>query len=59
MRAQNPYWYRSITSEPCYWKASVFLNNKAGFWGRLGAEEAKQFKSNPFWMQYTQCHTAM
>ncbi|CAL5223455.1 g5974 [Coccomyxa viridis] len=55
---QNPYWYKAITSEPCYWKGNIFLNNKDPFWGKLGPAEVQQFKSNPFWMQYTQCHCA-
>ncbi|BDA44693.1 hypothetical protein COCOBI_06-1710 [Coccomyxa sp. Obi] len=55
---QNPYWYKAITSEPCYWKGNIFLNNRDPFWGRLGPNETAQFKSNPFWMQYTQCHCA-
>ena len=33
---QNPYWYKAITSEPCYWKGNIFLNNKDPFWGKLG-----------------------
>ena len=56
---QNPYWYRAITSEPCYWRANVYLHNKAGMWGTLGANETAVFKSSPLWMQYTQCHMAM
>lgn len=55
---QNPYWYKAMTSEPCYWKGNIFLNNRDPFWGRLGLNETIQFKSNPFWMQYTQCHCA-
>lgn len=47
-----------MTSEPCYWKGNIFLNNRDPFWGRLGLNETIQFKSNPFWMQYTQCHCA-
>ena len=54
MLLQNPYWYKAITSEPCYWKGNIFLNNKDPFWGKLGPAEVQQFKSNPFWMQYTQ-----
>ena len=55
---QNPYWYKAITSEPCYWKGQIFLNSKDPFWGKIGANETAQLKSNPFWMQYTQCHCA-
>ena len=56
LRTQNPYWYRAITSEPCYWHGQIFLNNDDPFWGKLGEKEVAAFKSNPFWMQYVQCH---
>ena len=47
--SQNPFWYRAITSEPCFWQAKNMLK-----W--LDARAVARFKSNPFWMQYTQCH---
>ena len=56
---QNPYWYRAITSEPCFWKGKVYMHNKAATLGTLGDNEIAVFKSSPFWMQYTQCHMAM
>ena len=57
--AQNPYWYKAITSEPCYWKGNIFLNNEdRAAWGQLSDSDRAVFKSNPFWMQYVQCHCA-
>lgn len=47
--AQNPYWYRAISSEPCYWQAKNMMKD-------LDAKAVNRFHSNPFWMQYTQCH---
>jgi hypothetical protein len=47
--SQNPFWYRSITSEPCIWQSFNMM--------RFADEKLTQrFRTNPFWMQYTQCH---
>lgn len=47
--SQNPYWYRALNSEPCFWEARVFVR-------ALDGAAAARFRGNPFWMQYTQCH---
>ncbi|CAK0786745.1 hypothetical protein CVIRNUC_009959 [Coccomyxa viridis] len=47
--SQNPYWYRAISSEPCFWQAKNMLR-------QVDARYSNRFRSNPFWMQYTQCH---
>ena len=46
--SQNPFWYRSITSEPCLWLGRNML--------RKDEELAERFRTNPFWMQAVQCH---
>ncbi|BDA47122.1 probable galactoside 2-alpha-L-fucosyltransferase [Coccomyxa sp. Obi] len=50
--AQNPYWFRAINSEPCYWQAKDMMR-------ALDTEGLERFRSNPFWMQYSQCHHAV
>ena len=49
LSARNPYWYRAITSEPCYFEAKDLMQ-------AISKEGLERFKSNPFWMQYSQCH---
>ena len=49
LSAQNPYWFRAITSEPCYFEAKNMMLE-------IGEEAVELYKSNPFWMQYSQCH---
>ena len=47
--SQNPFFYRSLTSEPCVWQSLNMM--------RFGNEKlTDRFRTNPFWMQYTQCH---
>jgi hypothetical protein len=47
--SQNPYWYRAISSEPCFYGARSLQ--------REGSKEAiSRFQTNPLWMHYTQCH---
>lgn len=50
--AQNPYWFRAISSEPCYWQAKDTMR-------ALDTEGLERFRSNPFWMQSSQCHHAV
>ncbi|CAL8469681.1 g9222 [Coccomyxa elongata] len=47
--SQNPYWYRAISSEPCYWQTKNMMR-------ALDDKAVQRFRSNPLWMQYTQCH---
>ena len=47
--AANPYWYRALSSEPCFWQARPMMR-------AVNATVLARFKSNPFWTQYMQCH---
>ncbi len=47
--SQNPYWYRALSSEPCYWQARRLMRD-------VSEEAVQHFRSNPLWMQYSQCH---
>ncbi|BDA47125.1 probable galactoside 2-alpha-L-fucosyltransferase [Coccomyxa sp. Obi] len=49
---QNPYWFRAINSEPCYWQAKDMMR-------ALDIKGVERYRSNPFWMQYSQCHHAV
>ena len=40
---------RAISSEPCFWQAKNMMR-------QIDARYMERFQSNPFWMQYTQCH---
>lgn len=51
LTVQNPYWFRAITSEPCYWQAKNMMRE-------LNTTTIDRYRSNPFWMQYSQCHHA-
>ena len=54
--SQNPYWYRAITSEPCFWQAKNMLKDIRRSGWVLKEQALAQYETNPFWMQYTQCH---
>ncbi|BDA51570.1 probable fucosyltransferase 5 [Coccomyxa sp. Obi] len=47
--SQNPYWYRALSSEPCYWQAKRLMRD-------ISEAAVKRFRSNPLWIQYSQCH---
>ena len=47
---QNPYYWRSLSSEPCFWGARDFV-------AHAPAEVVSGFKeSNSLWIQHVQCH---
>ena len=45
----NPYWYRALSSEPCFWQSRPMMR-------AVNATVLARFKANPFWTQYMQCH---
>ena len=46
---QNPYFWRALSPEPCFWGARAFL-------AAAPAAEVAAFKRSGLWLQYTQCH---
>ena len=45
----NPYFFRAINSEPCYYGSKGVLKH--------ASEEAKAaLQDNPLWFQYASCH---
>ncbi|CAL8465691.1 g5227 [Coccomyxa elongata] len=49
--SQNPYWYRALSSEPCYWQAKRLMRD-------VSQEAVQRFRSNPLWIQYSQRNAA-
>ncbi len=40
---------RAVSSEPCFWQAKNMMR-------QIDVLYMERFQSNPFWMQYAQCH---
>ena len=46
---KNPYFWRALSSEPCFFGARAFL-------AQANSDVVTDFKRTGFWLQYTQCH---
>lgn len=46
---QNPYFWRALSPEPCFWGARDFL-------AQAPPADVAAFKRSGLWLQYTQCH---
>ena len=56
MADDHVFFWKAITAEPCYWDAKSLLTGALSYGdAALHERMVAAFKSNPNWMQYSQC----